>query len=270
MAQRYVKLLQASIRPEKGFQLNLTVLEHFGYRFYLYIYYAFAYYAAKRIEGLGDLLPAVAVRNRMALVPTGLGKKLERDWNEQLASPFKPLEMGGAAEVSFRDPASVEQALAQVAETTREDLLQEIRSWASFRTAGNIDLEEVSRELGVDLGYLRHLFESHGVERAFHSQLTCALEPRKITFGRWTKVILSVRNDSDVTLSELVVKISGPVEIRPTRLQLDVPARSTQTAPVALKPSDRGEFPLEVVLALPDEQVFSPWLPVQHLWIECD
>lgn len=272
MGRRYVKLLQASIRPERGFTLDLTALEHSGYRFYIYVYYAFAYAANKKFQeaGLRVFFPAVAVRNRMALVPSGLGKELELSWNDQLTSPFKPLEMGGAAEVDFRNAPVLAEALVQVAQATRADLRQEIRAYASYRDPGAIELATLARDMDVDLGFLRNLFKAGGMERAFYRQLTCELTPTKLAFGRWTRVALSVRNDSDVSLSELVVKISGPVEVRPLPVQLDVAAGSTQTVPVSLKPAERGEFPLEVVLALPEEQVFSPWLPVQHLWLECD
>lgn len=272
MGRRYVKLLQASIRPERGFRLDLTALEQYGYRFYIYVYYAFAYAANKKFQegGLRVFFPAVAVRNRMALVPSGLGRELELTWNDQLTSPFKPLEMGGLSEVDFRNPPAVTEALAQVAQATRSDLLQEIRAYASYRSPGEIELPALARDMDVDIGFLQGLFKTGGIERAFYRQLTCELTPTKLAFGRWTRVTLSVRNDSEVSLSDLVVKISGPVEIRPLPLQLNVAAGSVQTVQVSIKPTDRGEFPLEVVLSLPDEQAFSAWLPVQHLWLECD
>ncbi len=273
LGRQYVKLLQASIRPDKGFTLDITVLEHSGYRFYIYIYYAFAYHANKKFQEshLRVFFPAVAVRNRMALVPAGLGKELERDWNEQLTSPFKPLAMGGAAEVSFGDPSAVKEAVAQVAQTTRADLLQEIRAYASHHNAADIDPPTIARDLKIDVGYLQHLFATGGIEHAFHSQLACELAPTKVGFDRWTKMTLSVRNDSDVSLSQLEAKISGPVQIRPARVRLDVPARSTASVQFSLKPTDRGDLLLEVVLALPDEQAFSSWLPAQPpLWLECD
>jgi len=269
MGQRYVKLLQASIRPEKGFELSLAAFEHFGYRFYIYVYYAFAYYGAKKIERLSGLLPAVAVRNRMMLVPSGLGRDLEWAWNDQLSSPFIALEMGGAAEVDFRNRAAVDQSLAQIGRRMRADLLQEMRAYTSYRSLAEVDLTTLARDLDVDIGFAQHLLKTGAADWAFYGQLTCELDRQKIPLGRWTRVSLSIRNDSDVSLPGLIIKIAGPVEIRPTRLQADVPPRSTRKVPIALKPNESGEFPLEVVLALPDDRVFTDWLPIQHLWLEC-
>jgi len=272
LGRQYVKLLQASIRPDKGFKLDITVLEHSGYRFYIYVYYAFAYNANKKFQQdkLRVFFPAVAVRDRMALVPAGLGKELEQNWNEQLTSPFKPLAIGGPAEVSFGDPPAVKAAIAQVAQTTRDVLLREIRAYASHHNLADIDLPTMARDMDIDIGYLQHLFAAGGIQHAFHNQLKCEIAPGKIVFDRWTKMTLSVRNDSDLSLSQLEAKVSGQVEIRPARLRLDVPAHSTGSVQFSLKPIDRGDLLLEVVLALPDEQVFSSWLPVQHLWLECD
>lgn len=269
LGRRYVKLLQASLRPETGLQLGIKELDHYGYRFYIYVYHAFAYSGSGPIQ-LETFFPAVAIRNRMALVPVGLSRRLDWQAAVTLGSLLRPLETGGAAEVSFEDRPAVEEALARVAQTTRADLLQEIRAYAGFRRPGEIDLPTLARDMDVDMGFLEHLFRTGGLEPTFYSQLTCEIAPSKIAFDRWTKVILSVRNDSDVSLSNLQAKISGPVEILPTRIRIDVPARSIATVPISLNPTRRGEFPLEVVLVPPDEQVFSSWLPEKYLWIECD
>ncbi len=269
LGRRYVKLLQASIRPETGLQLGIKELDHYGYRFYIYVYYAFAYSASGPLQ-LQAFFPAIAVRNRMALVPAGLGKILQWRSSEALGAVLKSFETGGADEVSFADRPAVERALAQVAQTTRADLLREIRAYASHRNLADIDPPTLARDMDVDVGFLRHLFGTGGFEHALYDQLVCEIAPEKIAFDRWTKMTLSVRNGSDVSLSRLEAKISGEVRIRPERLLLDVPAHSTGSVQFSLKPIDRGDLLLDVVLMLPDEEVFSSWLPEKHLWLVCD
>jgi hypothetical protein len=264
LGRRYVKLLQASIRPETGLQLGIRELDHYGYRFYIYVYHAFAYSMSGPLQ-LQTFFPAVAVRDRMALVPAGLARRL--DWRTSEALVLKPFEMGGASEVSFDDRPAVEAALALISQATRADLLQEIRA---YRSPADVDQPTLARDMDVDIGFLQHLSAADGFEPAFYDQLTCEIAPSKITFDRWTKVILSVRNDSDVALSNLQAKISGPAEILPTRIRIDVPARSTASVAISLSPTRRGEFPLELVLVRPDEPVFSPRLPEKYLWVEVD
>jgi hypothetical protein len=268
LGRRYVKLLQASIRPETGLQLGIKELDHYGYRFYIYVYHAFAYSASGPIQ-LQAFFPAIAVRNRMALVPAGLGKMLQWGSSETLGAVLKSFEMGGAAEVSFADRPALKEALAQVAQTTRADLRQEIRAYTSHRNPADVDPLTLARDMDVDIDFLRQL-GAGGVEQALYDQLTCEISPEEIAFDRWTKMTLSVRNDSDVSFSQLEAKISGEVRIQPARIRLDVPARSTGSVQFALKPIDRGELLLGVVLLPPDEQVFSSWLPEKPLWLTCN
>src|SRR6185295_979809 len=145
IARRYVKLLQASIRPETGLQVGIYELDHLGYRFYIYVYYEFVYSSLKPLS-LRDFFPAIAVRNRMALVPVGLGNKL--DWTSRVpGSVLKSPEIGGAAEVSFDDRSRVEEALKAVAQSTRADLLREIRAYADYRKPGEISLPTLAQDM---------------------------------------------------------------------------------------------------------------------------
>lgn len=271
--RQYVKLLAAAINPETGLQLGLTYLENYGHSFYVHVYYPFFYFGKEGFRKefqenqLLTLFPALALRNRMTLVPEGLGSTLDVDGRDRL-SPFNPLEMGGVIEVNFNDPHKVAEAADRAAQAARADLIREMQAWGNYRSKDEIDLPTMASKLEVDAGFLDDLFKAH--RGTFYRQFTCDLAPHKIPFGRWTKISLSITNHSEAPVSELQVKISGPVEIRPARIQLDVPAGLTQMVPVSLKPTDRGEFPLEVVLTLPAEQAFSQWLPVQHLWLECD
>ena len=105
LGRRYVKLLQASLRPETGLQLGIKELDHYGYRFYIYVYHAFAYSASGPLQ-LQAFFPAIAVRNRMALVPAGLGKMLQWGSSATLGAVLKSFETGGAeVEKNFYDAA---------------------------------------------------------------------------------------------------------------------------------------------------------------------
>ena len=90
---------------------------------YIEVYYAFSYYGLKqfRDEQLRDFSPAVAVQDRMIMVPQGVGKLLESDGGVLL--PFKPLEMGGVAEVNFQDEMALSATAVEVAQTLRAAFL---------------------------------------------------------------------------------------------------------------------------------------------------
>lgn len=273
--RRYVKLLQASIPPEKGLKLGVHRLVTFGYRFYIEVYYVLSYPAFRygRSQTFGEyefnyFFPAVAVRNRMVMIPEGLGKRLQR--TSETLSPFNPLEMGGVLEVDFQDEAMLGEAVSQVGGRIRADFLRELRAYASYSSWGEISLPQIAQDLDVDLGFIQHSLKSEVIEAAFYQKLTCQFDRDRLPFNRWNKVTLTIRNDSDINLSELRVEISGPAKIRPTRIQTDVPAQSSAQVFVAVMPEDVGDFPLEIVFVLSEDQLFADLLPIHHIWLQVE
>jgi hypothetical protein len=273
--RRYVKLLQASIPPEKGLKLEVSRLVTFGYHFYIEVYYMLTYaafgYRSRRAFDKHEFdcfFPAIAVRNRMVMIPEGLGKRLQRTW--EALSPFNPLEMGGVLEVDFQDEGMLHEAVSQVGGRIRADFLRELRAYASYLSWGETSLPQIAQDLDVDLGFIQHSLKSELIEVAFYQKLTCQFDRHKLSLNRWNKVTLTIHNDSDIDLSELEVEISGPAKIRPTRIQTDVPAKSSAQVLVAVLPEDIGDFPLEIVFVLPDDKLFADWLPTHHIWLQVE
>jgi len=274
LGRRYVKLLQASIPPEKGLQLGVNRLVTFGYRFYIEVYYALTY-AAFRYGGrtFGEhefryFFPAVAIRDRMVMIPAGLGQRLEQ--TSETLSPFNPLEMGGVAEVDFQNEQMVGEAMARVGGQVRDDFVRELKAYARYQAWGEVDLPQLASDLEVEPGFIYHTLQAETLESAFYQKLSCEVDSDRVALGRWNKMTLTIRNDSDNDLSDLQVSISGPVSIRPTRIRATVPAHSSADVAVAAMPEDSGDFPLEITFVLPDDRLFADLLPVHHIWLQCE
>lgn len=267
---RYVKLLQASIPPEKGIKLSVRELGIFGYSFYIQVYYPFSYYVGKEFQvgQLSHFFPAVAVQDHMVLVPKGLGKVLE--YGDSVLSPLNPINMGGVEEVDFQDASALILALKHIRNLLHEDLSRELRAYASFYRFREIDFTKLAQDLGIDLGFIQHFAEAGIIERTFYKAIVCEFDQQKIRPNRWTKVNLVIQNNSNVALSNIAVEIAGPAKIRPTTIRTDLPAGSTRLVPIAIMPEDRGDFPLEIVFVLPEDKIFSDWLPVHYIWLQCE
>lgn len=274
LGRRYVKLLQASIPPEKGLKLGVSRLVTFGYRFYIEVYYVLTYAAFNyggRTFGeheFGYFFPAVAIRDRMVMIPAGLGERLERA--SETLSPFNPLGMGGVEEVDFQNEAGIKAAAARVGAQVRDDFTRELRAYARYQTGKEINLPQVAGDLGVDPGFIYHALETETLESAFYQKLTCQVDSDSVSLGRWNKLTLTARNDSDHDLANLQVELSGPVRVRPTRIRVNLPAHSSTDVAVAVMPEDGGDFPVEIVFVLPDDRLFAEMLPVHHIWLRCE
>lgn len=261
-AARYLKLLQASVLPLK--QLNVFLTGPISYGFY-----AVSYYHGRVISfqsGFRSLLPAVAIQDRMVLVPHDLGKSLTG--TEELLSLFRPLEMEGVIEVNFEDPSALEGAVTKVAQKVRSDMIEELRAYASYRPREEINFAKLAQDLGIDWRFIKDTLQARVRESTFYNQLSCRIDRQELPLGRWTKVTLTIENTSELGLSGLTVEISGPVQILPRRLQTDIVPQSTQELTISIRPEDLGDFPLEVVFFLPEDQVFLEWMPVHHVWLQ--
>jgi hypothetical protein len=269
MGWRYVKLLQASIPPEKGIQLSIRSTYVLGYSSYIHIYYPFVYSQRDfQIDSRKRFFPALAIHNRMVLVPKGLAQLL--DYSKEILTPFYPIEKGGVQEVDFTDELTLTDALVQVGQILRKELFAELRAYATYHSFNKIDFPRLAEELNTEEGFLRHLCGTVATEYPFYKELTCELDQHEIHEGRWSKVNLTIQNNSSILLPDITVDIKGPAEILPSRIRTTISPASTQQVPIALKPKEVGDFPLELVFALPEDEAFADWLPVHHIWVHCE
>jgi hypothetical protein len=219
-------------------------------------------------RGLERFLPALAIRDRMVLVPQGQNETLEAIGSNEPPPP--PLQRG-VLEVDFEDPAAMEQAFETVGRALRAELREELSAYQSFQLSDRLDLDAASAHLGVPSDLLRHaLREQTQARELILKQVRCSLQPATIVKDVQTRVALSIDNPSAVDLGELRVQLRGPtsgLEISPERVPIQLPAESSARADFSVAATREGEFVLEALFldAVVDEA--RVLLPVQQLWI---
>lgn len=286
---RYEQLLQASIPPWHNLSVQvLTGIDMFGGRIYVRVYWptliqeywqyedAIPVYGGYSMykdasffvsgHGLSRFFPAVAIRGRMVIVPKGQNKILKGDLKDKDAlARLRP----NVAEVDLSDEAKLEKAMAAVGQRLRTELRHELQAYGSFRKPGDWKLADAATHLGVTLSLLQRALQQEAPKATrIYERLSCEFDRTEVTAGRWNKVTLRIRNESDVDLAELTAQVIGPVEVLPARIPAAVKARSSTEVPVSVKPSDLGAFPLEIAFLLPEDQVLAEWLPRHHIWLE--
>jgi len=286
---RYIQLLHGSIPPERqlGIEVN-TSIALFGSRIYLRVYWPMlvqGYYWGPlglseglyrtidyrhfdRLHGLGLFLPALAIRDRMVLVPKGQNKELESMGPNEPPPP--PLERG-VIEVDFRNPAEVEQAFVRIGEELRRELRQELAAYQSFHLSDEVDFDAVSAHLGVPPSLLRHAIrEESSARELIYNQLRCTAEPATVVTDVQTRMSLRIDNPSEIDLGRLRVQVRGPrsgLEINPERVSVELPAGASVRADFSVVATRAGEFAIEVLFLDADADAARDMLPVQQLWI---
>jgi len=259
-AARYVQLLLAAIPPDRGLAMGVQDLY---YGFYMYSQY-FGQYRNFQEEGARELFPAVAVNDRMVLVPHQLGKRLT---GSDGISLFRPLEMGGLLEVDFDQPESIDRALLKIGDMLRTEAVQMVRQYSSYHPNIDINVSEMARELGFETPFLEEALKRQARQSVFYGDLTCEFTETHFPMNRWTRVGVKISNSSDVGLHGLSVGIKGPVRILPEGIETNVPAKSSVQIDVSMRPNEEGEFPVEVVFSLAEDRALKSWLPAIHVWL---
>jgi hypothetical protein len=289
--RRYTKLLHASIPPERDLSIEVNnSLQLFSQRVYIRIYWplvvegVYRYpgidgwvHGAYRTEyarqfhgggrGLEWFLPALAVRDRMVLVPRGQNDPLEQIGT---GAPEQPLERG-VIEVEFADRDDVGPALDRVGRELRAELRNELLAYQSFHLSEPEDLDTVSAYLAVPPGLLRRAVrEEAGARELIYRQLRVSAAPEVVTTEVQTRLSIVVENPSDIDLGTLDVQVRGPgsgFEINPERVRIQLAAGDEVRADFSVAALREGEFVLEVLFVDVDLEVPRDMLPVQQLWI---
>jgi len=272
IGRRYSQLLQAAIPPELGITLSVSSLAWLGERTYLQVYWPVAYPSYQRSVAsyfpgdFSSFFPAIAIRDRMVVVPIGQGKVLATvDGEPRVDTALRP----DVLEVDFRNENAVRSALRTVAEGLSAQLQQELTAWASFQPPGSFDVTAAARDLDIDIDMLRRrLADRIAAVQLPYRRVTCALDINWMPVGRWTRVRLTVTNGSDTALDSAALTIAGPVEVLPARHELDLPAGASTEIALAIKPVDEGEFPIEITIVRSQDLPFNKWLPPVALWLE--
>lgn len=260
-AERYVRLLLAATPVHMGLRLHVSNLIVYG--FYVYGSY-FGRITRFEQHEFRKLFPAIAIQDRMVLVSEQLGHELTGGHQGGL---FRAIDMGGVLQINFDDPEQLDAAILTVRDALRVEVVQAVRQYLSYRAGGSANADTAAEELGLDPGFVREALNELVGSSDSYKQVTCEFAPVGLALNRWTRVTITIRNESNVALDDLVVQVSGPVRIRPGRSVANVPANGTAQLDIAMFPEEPGDFPVEVTFVLPSDVLVSAWLPARHVWL---
>jgi hypothetical protein len=290
LTTQYGRLLQASFPPSSDMSVDVGTQDWFEERVYLSI--TWRMYAMGRWEEVGGtsvffesydmyrslecmsaphkglelFFPALALRDRMVLVPAGQDALLTR-----LVTPADNAEdvPRDVLEVDFRDREALERAVTTLSQRLVAETRREVAAYLSVHPGAELDVSALVAELGVSPA----LFErSMKEEASVYEQLSVELQEKKFIQGRWKKTGLLIRNNSSVHIAQIRVEISGPAEVQPQEIFIEIPPHSEVVQDVSIRAPDPGEFPLSIAVLLPQHErlasAFAHWVPPTHIWLE--
>jgi hypothetical protein len=215
-------------------------------------------------KGLELFFPSLAVRDRMVLVPGGQGALLAKLGTQEADLPDLPRDI---IEVDFSDRAALERAVTTLSQQLVAEIRREVAAYMSVHHAPNLDVPTLLAELGVS----QALFErSMKEEASVYEQVSFELGERKFIQGRWKKTGLLVRNNSSAHIAQIRITISGPAEVEPREIFVEIPAHSEVVREVSIRATGPGDFPLSIAVLQSQHEglisAFAHWLP--PIWLE--
>jgi len=203
--ERYSKLIHASILPAHGISLYLKEMESMIYDFYINVYYKLSSSGVLPIRDLECFFPAVAIRDRMVLVPNGLGNVAKGILF--VDNIFLPMESGGLFEVNYYNQLEIKNRLYQIGESIRSEFLRDLKMYARYQNIQDISLPKLAQDLSVGLDFIMYIISMGATVGTCYNQLTCEFSVDKVQLNRWTKLVLTIENHSEIDIKDLGIQI---------------------------------------------------------------
>lgn len=211
-------------------------------------------------ESMPSLFPAVAIMDRMVMLPHTVGDAFRR--SRALPWFIKPSHLGGVVLTNFGHTDSLVEGTRQVGLQLRTDIAKLCKRHMLMRKIGTPDFTELSRLLDVHTKYL----ERHRAEIVPPSaRLSARIVSGPARVGRKTRVRIEVHYESDDPLALVVLNVNAPSGTldEPVSETLSFPDGGSKSTPIEfdLVPMARPYCPLEVIFAIDERHASSSSAP---------
>lgn len=278
VGRSYARLLAASTPRQQGLSVEVKTYDWHHRVPYVRIFwhvYSHLYSWVDDVHyfergGFQSFFPAVALRDRLVIVPRGQNDTLKRlggGW-PGLSRPEDYGSHRDVVEVDFGNPAEIEDAVRGLAPRMYQEIQHEIHAYRTLHPTA--ELQEIAQSLAIDVGLLSRMLRVAADRTDAYRKLSVNLNTNTIQFGRWNRTELLVSNQSSSEIPRVRVFISGPARIIPDQIEVDLPALSTIKIPLSIKSEEPGEFPLELKLISTADNLLEQWLPRHNVWVTAE
>ena len=201
--------------------------------------------------------PAVAIMDRMIMLPKGIHEALSGGNFQWL---LKPLEVGGAILVDFRDPVSRGEGARLLGSRLQTEIGKLCRRHMLANKSSRPDFEKLAELLKIDKKY----FEQHQNEiLASMVMLTPKIVSGSAQLAKSSLVTLDIQNESGTVLEGVRVLVRVPGKLEPVvKKTFNFPAHGegTQRIEFPVSPKALPFCPLEVRFEISEaSQAYVPF-----------
>jgi hypothetical protein len=220
------------------------------------------------------VFPAIAIMNRMVIVPQGIGDAL--DVPTGFSYLLKPLDLQGVLAVDFEGRDAIQDAVMRVGAEIRAEIVSLASRQMAMNRIPTPDLEELSDLLGVHVDFMEGLQEDI---LSPMPQLTVGITSGPALLRRVSRVVLEIRNGAGQPAGVVGVQVRLPfngLKEPPTRysarldfsggdgrhtVELDVFPRTVPYCPMEVmfqfdETVDAVSFPVPLILEVSEPEAY--------------
>jgi hypothetical protein len=213
-------------------------------------------------ELMSSVFPAVAVMDRMVMLPQGMHKVFDSPTGFSFFP--RPLDLQGVLLVNFKDPRALREGVQKVAAQIKNEVAILCRQYMTVNGILQPDLgdfDDLAKLLNVRKNYFK---QYQGEIFARSVKLTPKIVSGPAQLGKRSKVVLEVQNESEGALGIVSVQVNAPSDAleAPVVEYLDFSPGKEQTQTIEFEVCPRAPryCPL-AVLFVPSEtfQTYTPF-----------
>jgi hypothetical protein len=156
-------------------------------------------------SSLHKLFPAVAIMDRMMLIPSEIHECFEKDM--ELSWLLKPLDAHGVFLTDFQDKKAIRKAVIQVGNHIKDYTARLCRRHMQARKIQVSDLDELAKLLKVDMQFLHQFKDEINLP---HVRLSSKVVSGPVKLETPSKVMIEIKDVSEQKVENLLVKVRLP------------------------------------------------------------
>lgn len=255
IARSYLHLLKSTMIKVGDFQIGVE--DPNGD--YWYMGYGGKFYLKLSRQLMTSVFPAVAVMDRMVMLPQGIHKAFDSPSGFSFFP--RPLDLQGVLLVNFDDQRAIREGVQQVAAQMKTEVAKLCRQYMSVNTLPQPDFDDLARLLNIDKNYFEQ-YQDEIFERSV--KLTPKIVSGPAQRAQRSQVVLEIQNESDDELGIVCVQVKAPSDALPAPVveYLDFSAGKEQTQKIQFEICPRApRFCPLAVLFMPSDtlQTYTPF-----------
>jgi hypothetical protein len=245
--KEYVCLLNAARRkPNETFIMPCINRE---YGFIRYIWIKYLNYSPVTLDlCLTDgILPAIAIDNRMVIMPNGTSNIFKLENNSKTETILKPIEedqLYGISEVDFLNVNKLREIIHSKILMAIESIKLSVSNYVNFHS-NQRDVLKISKDMGITIQCTQVVLNLIATNQT-NQELQISFPKTNLKFQYWEDIELCITNLTKNEITIIEIRIDGPFKTEKVDTDFQILPGKFKIVPISILALEVGLFPADI------------------------